>query len=154
MKKLLNIVLLVCLLGISASLAQEIGEGQVEITGDTFVVAETQSTATFTGNVIIKQPGLTVWANKVVIAYGAGGASDIKTLSAFGNLRIKTPDQTVTGNNGVYDPKARVMRVTGDVVTTSSSGTVTGPELLVNFATNTTEFVRREGGRVTGVFNN
>ena len=133
--------------------APGLAQGQVEIVGDSFVISETKNTATFTGNVVIKQSGLTVWADKVVILYGAGGASDIETLKAIGHVRIETETQMVTGDTGEYDPQARVMRVVGNVVTTNESGTVKGPELLVNFATNTTEFVQQNGNRVTGVFN-
>lgn len=144
-----RLVLLIILALTSPALAQD----KVNIEGDSFVIAEAKNTATFSGNVIITQAGLTVWADTVIITYGAGGASDIKSLAAQGHVRIKTKDQTVTGERGTYDPQTRVMRVSGNVVTTSASGTVSGPELLVNFATNTTEFVRTEGGRVTGVFN-
>jgi lipopolysaccharide export system protein LptA len=152
MKRLFQSLGLFCVL-VLTSLLPALAADSVNISGDSFIIAEENKTATFAGNVVIKQAGLTVWADTVVISYGAGGASDIQSLTAKGHVKIKTAEQTVTGDHGVYDPKARVMRVTGNVVTISASGTVTGPELLVNFATNTTEFVKREGGRVTGVFN-
>ncbi len=126
---------------------------KVHVTADRFVVEEGASLATFSGNVVVVQGTTTIDADRVEVHYGAGGASDIESLVAAGNLVIVTPDQHVTGERGVYDPKARVMLVTGNVVATSASGRVTGDQLRVDFNANTTEFVQQQGGRVTGVFN-
>lgn len=125
---------------------------QVTITADKFTIAEDRKQAVFDGNVILVQPNLRVTASQMIVHYGEG-AGDIRLVDAVGGVRLITPDQDVTGSAGVYDPKSRTMRVTGDVVVVNDQGRVTGPELLVNLETNTTEFVTREGGRVTGVFN-
>lgn len=127
--------------------------GPVKVTADEFVISEGENLATFTGNVVVVQGTLTVRAQKLIVHYGAKGASDIETLEALGKVHIKTPEQDVTGDKGIYDPKTRVMRVVGNVRATSATGTVTAPELLVNFATNTTQFTNSTGSRVTGVFN-
>jgi len=128
-------------------------EDKVRITADSFTVAEDQSLATFSGSVVVIQADMTVHADKVVVHYGAGGPSDIDTLEATGSLIIDAPDQKVTGSRGVYDPKTRIMTVTGNVKVVSSSGTVTGPSLEVDFNAHTTRFAGGGNGRVTGVFN-
>jgi lipopolysaccharide export system protein LptA len=143
------LVMLALALSALAPVAQE----KVEITADRFVVEEGANLATFTGNVVVVQGTTTVNADKVEVRYGAGGASDIETLLAEGNLVIVTPTQHVTGQRGIYDPKTRVMVVSGDVVAESPTGRVTGSELRVDFEANTTEFATQDGGRVTGVFN-
>lgn len=130
-----------------------LAQDQVRITADTFVVEEDSTVATFTGNVVVTQTDLTVNADKVVVRYGEGGTSDIKSLEASGALVITTPEQKVTGNKGIYDPRTRIMIVTGNVKVVSASGTVTGPSLEVNFDTRTTRFTGQGNGRVTGVFN-
>lgn len=136
---------------VSASLAQ--GDGEVKITSDRFVVNEGDSQATFTGNVEVMQPNLTVYADKVVVFYGAGGASDLEKMEATGKVRILSPDQKVTGDRGVYDPDTKILHVYGNVVVVNSAGTVTGPELEVNLETRKSEFVTKGGsGRVTGIF--
>jgi len=147
----LYIALAFCLVMFSAGAV--LAQDQVRITADTFVVEEDSTIATFTGNVVVTQTDLTVNANKVVVRYGEGGTSDIKTLEASGSLVITTPDQKVTGNKGIYDPKTRIMTVTGNVKVVSASGTVSGPSLEVDFNTRTTRFTGQGSGRVTGVFN-
>jgi len=141
-------LLLALALVAGAAAAQE-----VRITADSFVVSEGEQRAVFSGNVVVEQPDLIVRANRVTVHYGEGGASDIERMEAEGALQIETPEQNVTGQRGVYTPADRIMRVTGNVVVVNEQGTVSGPELLVNLATNTSEFVATPQGRVTGVFN-
>ena len=152
MRTVLRIFLAIalCLAGTLASLAQ--GDA-VEITADRFVVNEGGSVATFSGNVVVRQPDLTVWAARVVVNYGPGGPSDLRTFEATGDVRIKQPEQTARGDRGIYDPKTRILRLSGNVSVTNDSGTVTGPELVVDIANGTSEFTgQSNGGRVTGIF--
>jgi len=126
--------------------------GKVEITADNFSIDEGSNKAVFTGSVVIRQPDLTVWANKVVVNYGDGGPSDLKDFEALGNVRIRQPEQSATAERGVYDPKAKILRLLGNVIVTNESGTVQGPELVVNLASGKSEFIGKTGGRVTGIF--
>lgn len=152
MMRLMSVIAgcVLALLCVGASLAQN---EETEITADRFVVNEGAGMATFSGNVVVKQPDLTVWANRVVVNYGPGGPSDLKNFEAIGNVRIKQPEQTATGNRGIYNPKTRILRLQGNVVVTNDSGTVRGPELIVDIANGTSEFTGQAGGgRVTGIF--
>lgn len=124
----------------------------VQITGDTFVVDDVNHVATFTGKVVVVRKALNVWAAKVVVEYGAGGPSDIKSFVATGNVRIKTPEQDATGDRAVYDPNSQMLHLTGHVIVVNATGTVGSPELVVNLATNNSTFTSSKGGRVTGVF--
>jgi lipopolysaccharide export system protein LptA len=125
----------------------------VKITGDTFVVDDSNHTATFTGKVVVVRTKLNVWANKVVVDYGDGGPSDIKSFIATGHVRIKTPDQDATGDQAVYDPNTQLLHLTGNVIVVNSTGTVGSSELVVNMLTNTSTFTSsKKGGRVSGVF--
>lgn len=127
-------------------------EDEVEVTADRFVVNEGDSEATFTGNVVINQPDLMVWADTVIVKYGPGGPSDLQDFEAIGNVRIRQPEQSATGERGTYNPKTKILRLLGNVRVTNDSGTVTGPELIVNIATGNSEFPTQNGGRVTGIF--
>ena len=152
MMRLVHMVALTVLMATAApALAQT--QEKVQVTADRFVVAEDSNLATFSGNVVVVQGTTTINADTVEVHYGAGGASDIDSMTAEGHLVIVTPTHRVTGQRGVYDPETRIMRVFGNVVAESASGRVTGAELTVNFRTNVTEFDNAGGGRVTGVFN-
>ncbi|MBU1175937.1 MAG: lipopolysaccharide transport periplasmic protein LptA [Alphaproteobacteria bacterium] len=148
-----RVLALVAVLAALAAAMPARAQEQVEITADRFVIEENANLATFSGNVVIVQGTLTVHADTVIVHYGSGGAADIENLDAIGSLVIDTPTQHVTGNEGSYDPETRVMIVTGDVVSESESGRVTGKRMRVDFEANTTEFETEQGGRVTGVFN-
>jgi lipopolysaccharide export system protein LptA len=145
--------LLMLLAATGAALAQGQGQdGPIKVTGDTFVIDEGKGQATFSGNVEVIRGGLTVWAQKVVIEYGAGGPEDVQTFVATGRVRLKTKEQDATGDRATFDPKTQMLHMTGNVVVVNATGTLTGPELTVNLADNSTVFQGGKGGRVTGVF--
>lgn len=154
MKRLALIVLLAAL---SIGASSETGSissapDPVKISGDKFVVDDNHHEATFTGKVVVIRKKLNVWADKVVVEYGEGGPSDIKTFIATGRVRIKTPDQDATGDRAVYDPNTQLLHLTGHVIVVNATGTVGSPELVVNMITNTSTFTASTGSRVTGVF--
>lgn len=149
-RRLLAIVVLALpLLGAAATTPNP-----VKITSDKFEVDDAQHMATFTGKVIVTRIDLTVWAPKVVVDYGTGGANNIKSFTASGGVRIKTPSQDATGNIAVYNPTTQLLRLTGNVMVVASDGksTVGSPDLVVDLKTNKSVFTSTKGGRVTGVF--
>jgi lipopolysaccharide export system protein LptA len=124
----------------------------VNITAEQFVVDDNQQIATFTGKVVVKRSNLTVWAPKVVVDYGDGGPSNIRSFTASGGVRIKTGEQDATGDRAVYDPRTQILRLSGNVIVTSASGTVAGPDLVIDLKNNVSTFSGSKAGRVTGVF--
>lgn len=126
---------------------------EVQITADLFTVDEKTKDAVFTGNVVVNHPTVKVWADKVEASYGEGGTTDIKTFLATGSVRLETSEQTATGDRAEFNPGDQLLRLTGNVKVTQSSGTVDAGELVVNLATNVSTFTSNgNGGRVTGVF--
>lgn len=139
------------LLAFSASPA--LAQNKVEISSDLFVMNEESQEAVFTGNVVVKHPVVTVWAPKVIATLGTGGTADIKTFEATGgNVRLLTKDQDATGEHAIYTPADQLLRLTGNVVVKTASGTVNSSELVVNLDTNISTFISTDGGRVTGIF--
>jgi lipopolysaccharide export system protein LptA len=125
---------------------------KVTITGDNFEVEDNKHQATFTGNVVVVQPDVTVHADTVVALYGEGGASNISQFQATGHVILITPDQTATGELAVFDPKTHMLTLTGNVVVTNKAGQVQSTRLVVNLRNKKSVFTTA-GGRVTGVFN-
>lgn len=148
-----RLVLAALLLGLCAASPALAQADPVKITADQFVVDDASRVATFTGKVVVTRQALTVWAQKVVVDYGEGGPSSINSFVASGAVRIKTPDQDATGDRAVYDPRAGTLKLTGNVKVVNATGTVAGPDLLLDLRTNTTVFSGGgKGGRVTGIF--
>lgn len=147
MRRLLGVLAVASLLAVAPVAAQE--ADPVTITADQFVLDEVAQVATFTGQVVVVRKDLTVWAPTVVVDYGEGGPSNIKSFVASGGVRIKTGEQEATGDSAIYDPGAETLRITGNVMTVNASATVGGPDLIIDLRTNTSVF---SGGRVTGIF--
>jgi lipopolysaccharide export system protein LptA len=150
------LVLAMLVAGAGAAAAQgkpSTQSGPIKVTGDTFVIDEANGQATFSGNVEIVRNGLTVWAQTVVIKYGAG-VEDVQSMVATGKVRLKTEDQDATGEKATFDPVTQMLHMTGNVVVVNATGTLTGPSLTVNLADNSTVFEggKGKGGRVTGTF--
>jgi len=146
MRLLLALLLVLCA-------APALAEGTpVKVTADSFVVDQGSNHATFSGSVVVTRGSMTLWADKVVVNYGTGGESDIDGLDATGNVRIKTTGQDATGKRAVFTPDDSIVRMSGDVTVKNAQGTMTGPELTINLASNKSVFQGSEGGRVTGVF--
>lgn len=146
-------------LSASASLAQTTFSGPgassapVEISADLFEIVEADREAVFSGNVVVSQDGFRLTADRVVVRYGENGGTDLQSLSAPGRTRIEYGGQTATGDRADFDVASRVLRLTGNVEVRDSSGAVTGPELVIDFARGTSSFGSAGGGgRVTGVF--
>lgn len=147
MRQVLAVLLLLALTGFALAAGVP-----VKVTADDFTVDQATGLATFTGNVVIVRSEMSMWADKVVVRYGAGGAGDIDTLEALGNVRIKTTGQEATGRRATFNPDTSILRLTDDVTVVNAQGTVKGPELTIDLATNNSVFKGNEGGRVTGVF--
>ncbi len=141
-------ILAALMVAASSALAAE----PVKVTADTFTIDQSSRDATFTGNVVITRGTLTIWADEVVVAYGGGGESDIDSLTASGHVRIKMPTQEATGDRATFDPDTQIVRLSDNVSVVSAQGRMSGPELTINLATNSTSFKGGKGGRVTGVF--
>jgi lipopolysaccharide export system protein LptA len=127
--------------------------GKVAVTGDSFVVDDAKHQAIFTGNVQVDHPQMKLTADQVVAFYGEAGASTITSFEATGHVKIVTKDQTATGEKAVFDPKTRILTLTGSVLVSGATGQVKAPQLVVDLTKKTSQFsTGKSGGRVTGVF--
>ena len=70
--------------------APAVAADPVNVTADTLTVDDKTKNAVFSGNVVITRADMTMWADKVVVVYGAGGEGDIESLTATGKVRLKT----------------------------------------------------------------
>jgi lipopolysaccharide export system protein LptA len=81
-------------------------------------------------------------------APGPGGSSQIKRLEAKGNVIVTQKDQTVTGENGLFDMKSNTVTMTGSVVMTQCENVLRGDRLVVDLTTGVSKV---DGGRVQGL---
>jgi lipopolysaccharide export system protein LptA len=85
-------------------------------------------------------------------APGPGGSSSIRRLEAKGNVIVTQKDQTVTGDNGVFDMKTNKVTMMGNVVLTGGDNVLLGDRLVVDMTTSVSQVEVAPGGRVKGLF--
>lgn len=72
-------------------------------------------------------------------------------VEASGNVYFVTPDQSMRGNNAVYNLNDGSVVVTGDVILTQGQNVLSGGRLVYNVRTETAR-IESAGNRVRGVF--
>lgn len=75
----------------------------------------------------------------------------LSRVEASGNVYFVTPDQSMRGNNAVYNLNDGTVVVTGDVVLTQGQNVLSGGRLVYNVRTETAR-IESAGNRVRGVF--
>ena len=143
----------------------------IRIDAERLEVRDKQKVATFFGDaradVKVVQGDMTMRSKILVVFYdqddaaksgaaksgqtataGPGGGSQIRRLEAKGNVIVTQKDQTVTGENGVFDMKTNIATMSGSVVMTQCENMTRGDRLVVDM---TTGVSRIEGGRVQTV---
>lgn len=87
-------------------------------------------------------------------APGPGGSSQIKRLEAKGNVIVTQKEQTVTGNEGLFDMKSNTITMSGGVTMTQSDNVIRGDKLVVDMTTGVSRVEMSAGGRVNALFKN
>lgn len=85
-------------------------------------------------------------------APGPGGSSSIRRLEAKGDVIVTQKDQTVTGDNGVFDMKTNKVTMMGNVILTGGDNVLRGDRLVVDMTTSVSQVEVAPGGRVQGLF--
>jgi lipopolysaccharide export system protein LptA len=75
----------------------------------------------------------------------------LQRVEAFGNVSIRTPTDTVTGDRGVYVPDTGMARLAGNVRITRGQNQLNGAEADVNMKTGIASLVAQKTGRVHGL---
>lgn len=82
---------------------------------------------------------------------GEPQASSIERVEAYGNVDIRTAEEVVRGDRGVYNPNSGLARLLGEVRITRGDNTLTGQEAIVNMKTGVARLVSAPGARVQGL---
>jgi lipopolysaccharide export system protein LptA len=84
-------------------------------------------------------------------APGAQAPSSLDRVEAFGNVEIRTADEVVRGDRGVYSPNTGIARLLANVRITRGDNTLSGQEAIVNMQTGVARLVSAPGARVQGL---
>ncbi len=81
----------------------------------------------------------------------AGEGSRLDRVEAYGNVEIRTADEVVRGERGVYSPVTGLARLVGGVRITRGDNQLNGAEAIVNLRTGVSRLVSAPGQRVQGL---
>lgn len=115
-----------------------------------------QGVAKAVGNAKIIREKNTLTAQTIIanFARDKAGKQTLKTAKANGNVKIKTPDEILTGNSGVYNAVTNTAEITGNVKIVRGPNVLEGARAEVNLTTNVSKMfgAPNSGKRVKGVF--
>jgi lipopolysaccharide export system protein LptA len=88
---------------------------------------------------------------QAVAAPGSPPPSSLDRVEAFGNVEIRTAEEVVRGDRGVYSPNTGLARLLANVRITRGENTLSGQEAIVNMQTGVARLVAAPGARVQGL---
>ena len=160
-------VLVVLLLAGRAGLAAESGLGldhdtnqKIKIDADSMEVRQSEKIANFKGNVVAVQGDLTMKADTVKVFYSLekqdGTTTKIDRIDAQGNVHLESPNESATGNWGIYDVGRELVTIGGTVMLKRGETLIKGSRLELDLKTGKSRMVSAsstgDSGRVQGVF--
>jgi lipopolysaccharide export system protein LptA len=80
-----------------------------------------------------------------------GDAGKLKRVDAFGNVEVRTAQDIVRGDNGLYLPQTGQGRVVGHVRITRGDNQINGPAADFDMKTGVARIVAQQGARVEGL---
>lgn len=119
----------------------------VEVTADSLAVDQGTGQATFKGNVKVVQGDMTISASEARVEYTPDGKGIDKVLFS-GRVLFASPTDAAEADEAVYTIASGEVVMTGDVLLTQGSTTISGGRLVYNLDAGTGSM----DGRVQTVF--
>lgn len=117
----------------------------VEVTAENLTVNQADGTATFSGDVLVKQGEMRLQAAEIRVEYG-DTAGEINRLHASGGVLLVNATDAAEAATAVYTIASGEVVMTGDVLMTQGQAAIKGQTLIINLKTGTG---RMEGGVTT-----
>lgn len=130
----------------------------IDLSADRAEAQDRADRAIFSGNVVVRQAGLTLRTARLTIAYASSGGIDINRIDASGGVVVTSPSETARGNFATYDLDSGLITMVGDVRLERSGSSLSGGRLTIDLNTGRANMdgglrgVDQQGGRVTGRF--
>jgi lipopolysaccharide export system protein LptA len=137
-----SLVLMLILLGASlGNIHAQTPRSPITLTAQTVSYQQANGMAEFTGNVLVKQSGITLATPKLTAKFNGQGAQTLQTLTATGTaaapVRFTRGEETATGRTATYTPDAQQLVLTGNVTLMRQGNTLAGEQLVYDLATGT-----------------
>jgi lipopolysaccharide export system protein LptA len=106
----------------------------VDVAADRIEVQDRADRAIFAGNVVARQASLTLNASRVTVAYSKSGGIEIQRIDASGGVTVRSPSETARGQFAIYDLRARLITLLGDVTLVRGDSQVRGGRLVLDLS--------------------
>ena len=97
----------------------------IDVVSDTVEANQKENTVIFEGNVVAKQEDTTLYANTLVIRYGAE-TKKLREIMAIGNVKIVQLDRRATGQKATFYQEENKVVLDGDAVVREGDNEVRG----------------------------
>jgi len=123
-----------------------------------------QNRVALSGNVVVKQAGLTVRSNRMLLNYSDTGSLELSRLTATGGVRVTRGSEAASGDVAVYDFNRRIITMAGNVRLQRGGDTLNGGRLVIDLASGVSSvdgqaagsagagISEESSGRVSGTF--
>ncbi|QVM84375.1 LptA/OstA family protein [Novosphingobium decolorationis] len=126
-------------------------DAPVDFSADKIELQDREDRVVLTGNVDIRQAGLTLKAARTVVNFTNADRLEVQRITATGGVRVTRRDEVATGDVAVYDFNKRIITMVGNAsLKRGSTDTLRGGRFVVDLKTGVSS---ASGGRVKGTFN-
>lgn len=136
MRKFSALLALLPILAVPASgqaLKGHNAKAPVDVEADRIEVQDRIDRAIFSGNVRVRQGGLSLSAGRLTVAYdNGGGGVDIERLDASGGVTVTSASETASGDVAIYDLRGRLITLIGGVTLTQGPNRLSGGRLVID----------------------
>lgn len=140
-----------------------VGEPAKIVTNNEVITAEenityfpSQQKAIALGNVMATDKENKIYSDKMIAHFQKMANSsnlDLDKVEIFGNVKIVTPDATVTADKGLYSPKKSLVKLYDNVVINQEGNILKGDKAESNLKTGISKMLSTsKNGKVKGVF--
>ncbi len=126
--------------GTSVSLGVENHDSSVplEITSEELDLDQTNGNATFVGDVIARQAGITMTCDRMLVEYEPNpetGKNEIQVIRMFGGVTFASAEEAAESHQAVYTLANEIMVMTGNVLVTQGATALSSDRLTYNLDT-------------------
>ncbi len=136
MRILAPIVATAALIAIPASgqmLRGHNAKAPVDFDADRIEVQDRSDRVVASGNVRVRQSGMTLSTARMTVAYTRGGGNvDIERIDAAGGVVVQSGNDTARGDFAIYDLNRRLITMVGGVSLTQNGNVLRGGRLLID----------------------
>lgn len=135
----------------ATELPESAPKGPIDITADRLDVDEQSGTAVFTGQVVVTQGDMTVYADKLIVRRDQK-TEQVEKIEASGGVRVVQQDRIATAQQAVFFQLEEKLILNGDAKIRQGQNMVSGEEIVFFLKDNRSLVKSGEDGRVRAVF--